>query len=218
MLKRLSWFALLAVAALNTGCALTHAEVKLDDSAALAQEPVTKKRTVLVKAVIDERKFESDPSNPASPSLKQQGSPAEVAEARARAFARKRNGFNQAMADVLLQKGQTVAGVVQENVVSAFRKAGFRTTTSPADAGPSPIVAEVHVKQFWAWTHFGFASGTMIAEIDTNIGTGAAQPLEIKTHVEKSLQFATDSDWADILTKALADFRSQLSAKAATLD
>lgn len=218
MLKKLSWLALLAVVALNTGCALTRAEVKLDNSAALAQEPVTKKRIVLVRSVIDERKFEENPASPASPSLQLQGSPAELADARARAFGRKRNALNQPLGDVLLEKGQTVAGVVQDNVVAAFRKAGYRTTTDPAEAGPSPIVAEVHIKQLWAWVHFTFWSGTMIAEIDTNIGTGAAQPIEIKAHVEKSLQFVTEGDWVDMLTKALADFRTQLSAKAATLE
>ncbi len=219
MYRKLVCTGLLAAAALTSGCALSRSEVPLASPAmAAAQAPVSKKRIVLVRSVRDERQFAAEaPADPSVPSLKQQGTAQDAAAARARAFARKRNGFNQPLGDVLLPDGQTVAGVVQENVVAAFRQAGYRTTFDPAEAGPAPLVVDVHIRQFWAWTHMGFWSGTLTAEISTDIG-GAPQPLAIKAHAEKTIMAATDSDWTDMMNQALTDFREQLRAKAAALE
>ncbi len=209
---------LLGAAVLVAGCATSRSEIKLAaPEAAKAAYPVTKAQVVLVRTVTDERVFEEAPSDPSVPSLGHEGSAAATADIKARAFARKRNTFGKALGDVLLESGQTVTGIVRDNVVAAFRQAGYRTTTDPAEAGASPITADVHIKQFWAWFTPGFWAITIDARIETTVDTGTAAPLVVKAQAKKSALVATDSDWMEIIHLALANYREQLAAQAAKL-
>lgn len=210
---------LLAFAVLGTGCATSRSEVKLagpSESAGTYQ--VTKQTVVLVRSVKDERVFEETPSSPSIPSIGHEGTNNASADTKARAFARKRNGFGKALGEVLLEKGQTVSDVVRDNVVAAFRQAGFRTTTDPKDAGRSPMVVDVHVKQLWAWMNPGFWSISMNASITTNLDTNKSRsPVVVDAHAEKGAMAATDGTWVEILDMALKDYRDKVAKEYANL-
>jgi hypothetical protein len=135
-------------------------------------------------------------------------------EVKARAIARKRGGFGQAMGDVLLEKGQTVTGLVKERLAAAFVQAGYRVIDD-GTAGAVPLVVDVRVKQFWAWFQPGFWAITLNANIETSIEAAgsSAVPLQVKVHVEDSRQLATDSAWLEVVAKALEAYRNEAAGK-----
>jgi hypothetical protein len=208
---------LIAFAVLASGCATSRSEVKLASPDEGAYH-VTKHTVVLVRSVKDERVFEEAPSDPKIPSLGHEGSSNASADTKARAFARKRNGFGKALGDVLLDKNQTVASVVSDNLVAAFRQAGFRTTTDPGEAGASPLVVDVHIKQLWAWVVPGFWSIGLYANITTDLDTTQSpSPVVVDVHRERGAMAVTDGSWAGILDEALKEYRVQVAEKFANL-
>ncbi|BCK86296.1 hypothetical protein MIZ01_0050 [Sideroxyarcus emersonii] len=208
---------LLASAVLVTGCATSRSEVKLGDSGT-ATYAVTKSKVVLIGSVTDERVFEQDPNEPGTPSLGGEGATLASADTKARAIGRKRGGFGKALGDVLLENGQTVAGVVRENLTNALKQAGYRTTSNAAEAGPDPVIIDVRIKQFWAWLQPGFWAITLHTDIATNLEiSGKATPATVEVHAQDSRQVVTDSAWIEIVDQALKDYRQQAAAKSAVL-
>ena len=200
-----------------TGCATSRSEIKLSvpvtTSANSASSPG---KTAVIRLVKDERVFEEVPQDPSTPSLGLEGSTQATAETKSRAIGRKRNTFGKALGDVLLQSGQTVESVIRENLRAALEQAGYQVKTEDT-AGPSPLVVEVHIKQFWAWFQPGFWALTLKANISTDlILSGTQSPTTISVHSEESRQIATESAWMDIVGKALEAYRTEAVAKAKT--
>lgn len=219
MSRKIPLIFLLAFSALAAGCATSRSEVKLaSPSESAGSFHVTKHTVVLVRSVEDERVFEDAPSSPSIPSIGHEGTSQASADTKARAFARKRNGFGKALGEVLLEPGQTVASVVRDNVVAAFRQAGFRTTTDPREAGGSPMVVDVHVKQLWAWMQPGFWAITLKANIETDLKSNrSSSPVKVSAHAEQSGMAATDSSWVEVLDAALKDYRDKVAKEYANL-
>lgn len=219
MLKMIATISLLAATVLETGCAYTRSEVKLSNpEASQASYPVIKSTAILIRSVTDERVFEEAPSEPSVPSLGHEGSAHASADVKARAFARKRNGFGQALGEVLLKNGQTVSSVVRDNLVSAFREAGYRTTTNLAEAGASPMIVDVHVKQFWVWTKSAFGAFILNANIETSlVTTNEASPKVANVHTENVVRTGSDNNRVETIDKALKDYRAQVAEKFANL-
>lgn len=215
MLKTIATIFLLAVTVLVTGCAYTRSEIKLaSPEATQASYSVSKSTTIMIRSVTDERVFEDAPSEPSAPSLGHEGSAKASADVKARAFARKRNAFGQALGEVLLENGQTVSSVVRENLVSAFRQAGYRTTNNRAEAGAAPMIVDVQVKQFWVWTENTFGAFILHADIETSLVTSnAASPTVASVHVENSVRTGSDSNRVETIDKALKDYRAQIAEK-----
>lgn len=219
MLKKNTTIFILAATVLMTGCAHTRSEVKLGSPETInTSYPITKSTTILIGSVTDERVFEETPSDPSIPSLGHEGSASASADVKARAFARKRNGFGRALGEVLLKDGQTVSSVVRDNLVTAFRQAGYRTTTNRAEAGTSPMVIEVHVKRFWVWTDISFGAFNHKANIETRLDTSKApSPITVSAQSEYSVMTGGDSYRVDTIEKALKEYRSQINEKFAKL-
>ena len=97
--------AMIATVAL-TGCATSRSVV--DPSIAASANPAQGK-AVRIEKVVDAQVFEKAPSEPSTPSL----DPSEPTDdkIKARAIARKRNGYGKALGDVLLPENKTAAKV-----------------------------------------------------------------------------------------------------------
>ena len=211
--RTLGAIALLFVSAIVAGCATTRSEIKLSSAPAVTPLQTTSGRAVVIRSVTDERVFEQSPGDPSTPSLGFEGALQASAEVKARAVARKRGGFGKAFGDVLLENGQTVAGLIQENLTTAFQQAGYRVASEGA-AGPGPLVVDVRIRQFWAWFQPGFWAITLSANIETELEvSGASSPTSIKVHVEDSRQMATEGAWLEILEKALLAYRTQAASQ-----
>lgn len=210
-------FALLFVCAALAGCATSRSEIKLSSPVAPpSSSTASTGRTAVIVSVMDERVFEQAPPEPSTPSLGFEGADQASAEIKSRAIGRKRNGYGKALGDVLLQSGQTVEGVVRENLGVALEQAGYQVKGEDA-AGPSPLLITVHIKQFWAWLQPGFWSITLNTNIVTDLDlSGTAAPTTINVHTEESRQIATEEAWMEIVAKALEDYRAQVVRTATT--
>lgn len=213
--------AALSLAGLLTGCATSRSEIKLAPptiaSGAVAKV-APKNQTVVIRSIVDERRFEVAPKDPGIPSLGFEGAAQATAETKARAFGRKRGGFGMALGDVLLEKGQSVSGVVREQLSAAFADAGYRVASTEADAGLNPVLVDVRIKQFWAWINMGFWALTLNNQITTDLTfSGAAQPLMVSVHLQEQHMAVTDGAWTEDLGKALQAYRMQATEKIAKL-
>lgn len=211
-------FAVLSVAGAIalSGCALGRDQISLASVSAPAQKPAASKgRSVFIRAVTDERVFSATGDDPATPSLDADGDKAEI---KARAVARKRNGYQMALGDVLLEPGQTVAGRVGDTLRDAFQQSGYKVATE-AGGNPAPLVVDVRVKKFWTWRRAGFTSIGLLADIDTELViTGAKSgPGRIAVHIEEEALVAGPGSTVESLQKAMTAYRAEAITKLADL-
>jgi hypothetical protein len=216
-IRKCGALAVLLASAMLAGCATSRSELKIAGPAASTVAKVTKQRTVVIRSVRDERQFAEKPSDPSTPSLGFGGAAQAVDAVKARAIGRKRNSFGQALGDVLMDEGQTVAGVVRDNVSAAFRDAGYRVAADPVSAGPDPLLVDVRVKKFWSWITPGFMTITVAANIDTDVlvSDGGAPTLVSVTSRDDRMA-VTESAWTEIVQKALVSYRSEAGRKFAS--
>jgi hypothetical protein len=208
---------LIAIFAVLTGCATSRSEIKLSSPVAVPTDTVVSNgKTIVIRSVQDERVFEQAPTDPSTPSLGLEGSAKASADTKSRAIGRKRNTWGKALGDVLLQNGQTVESVIRENLKAAFEQAGYQVKTEDT-AGPSPLLVDVHIKQFWSWFQPGFWALTLNANISTDLTlSGAQPPTTISVHSEEKRQMATDGAWMDIVDQALKEYRTEVVTKSKT--
>lgn len=211
---RLLTAALLAASLLLGGCATSRSELQLAQPSLPAVQSLNANApTAVIRTVKDERTFEQAPDEPSTPSLGFEGALQATAEAKARAIGRKRNTFGKALGDVFLQDGQTVGGIVRENLAAALREAGFNVLGEQATE-PASLVIDVHIRKFWAWIQPGFWAITVNADISTDLDlSSASSPLPVTIHVEDARQFVTDSVWVETIEKALQSYRREVSSK-----
>lgn len=214
MKQRILALALLVPLVLLEGCATSRSEVRLaSPPPAAARAPDANAPAVLIRSVKDERVFEQAPDEPSTPSLGFEGAAQATADIKARAIGRKRNSFGKALGDVLLQEGQTVAGVVRENLAAALTAAGYRVADEKT-ADPNALVVDVRIRKFWSWIQPGFWAITVAADIATDVDvTGASGPTTISAHVEDGRQIVTEGAWLETLGKALQAWRQDAEKK-----
>ncbi len=151
-MKLLRIIAVVSFALIVTGCAASRSVVKLDTAHQIGN-PATGPAVKFVK-IEDKRIFEAAPKLPEVPSISE--SEVNNDAIKARAIARKRNGYGAALGDVLLPEGTTVASVISQELVNSFRSAGYRVLTKqdPGYDAATPVEVEIH--QFWSWMKWGF--------------------------------------------------------------
>jgi hypothetical protein len=160
------------------------------------------------------RRFEIRPQQPSTPSLMDDAISNDAL--RVRAIARKRNGYGQALGDVLLPEGQSVSSLTASALTRSFREAGYRVVTAndPDYANAVPVTARV--EKLWAWFNPGFWA--LALESNYDITVNAALPAlqespKFTGQVRNTMQIATADDWSVIITKALEDLSSRLNEK-----
>lgn len=200
-----------------SGCATTRSEIKLASPIVVAASPAPSAgRTAVIRSVKDERVFAESPSDPSTPSLGLEGATNASAEVKARAVGRKRNAYGKALGDLQLESGQTVESVIRDNTSVALKQAGYDVKANLADAGTSPLIIDIHVKEFWAWLRPGFWAITLNSKIATDFDiSGAMAPVQVSGVAEQKTAMAIDSVWMEVIDTALKDFRAQVASKLA---
>lgn len=201
-----------AVALLAAGCATNRSEVGIGVTA--TANPETGRYTKITE-VRDLRRFEVNPSNPSRESL---GNADEIKDPTIthRAFARKRNGFGQALGDVFLPEGQSVAGIVADAARQALREKGYAVVEdgSPHYTGALPL--SLDIEHFWSWIRPGFFALEMRAESDVVMKGEAllgvaSQPVHGEAMI--STQTGSESNWQEVSQKGLNDLVEKMKAK-----
>ena len=213
MIRNLMAAATLTAVLLMSGCATSRSEIKLQSPTIVAPATATtsEQRAVVIDKITDERVFAEAPNDPSVPTLGFGGADKATDDVKARAVGRKRNSWGKALGDVLLQPGQTVESVIRENLIAAFQQAGYQIKDE-GDAGPSALVVDVHIKQFWSW----FTPGAFVVTLSNNIATDLVinsdrRPVVVSTHGEDTHAMATESDWMQIVDKGLSAYRTEVS-------
>jgi uncharacterized lipoprotein YajG len=200
MKKMRPLFAALVIALL-TGCATSRSVVApaIDAGRNPAQGVA-----VRIENVTDARTFQARPPQPDMPSLNEQ----EVGDRSltARAVGRKRNGFGQALGDIVLPENESVAKVVSNALTKGLRESGYRVLAKGETGYEQAAPVSARVEQFWAWINPGFAAIRTTARIEVALA-GNLKPIEggkkVTAEAAESMQIVTENDWLVILNKAL---------------
>ena len=212
MIRKLMAAVMLTAVLLMSGCATSRSEIKLKDPMVVepAATATSAQHVVVIGKITDERVFADAPDDPSTPTLGFGGADKATDDVKARAVGRKRNSWGKALGDVLLQPGQTVEAVIRQNLVAAFEQAGYQVK-GEGDAGSSPLMVDVHIKQFWSWFTPGFFAITLSNNIATDlVFSGGGTPVVVSTHVEDSHAAATEDSWMKIVDKGLDAYRAEV--------
>lgn len=210
-------FVALGALALGSGCATSRDVMKLDVPADTGPAAANGK-SVFIRSVTDNRKFQDNPSDPSIPSLGFGGASGASAAERKRAIARKRNTYGHALGDILLDESQTVEGVVSELIKSSLRGMGYAVVNDRNQLKGDTLVMDVSVDKFWAWFNPGFWALTLKSEVATSVKVehasgGTAQQKIVTGNGEKSAQMATSGTWAEVYQRALANYQENAKSQ-----
>lgn len=206
----------LGALALGSGCATSRDVMKLDipqDAAPAASNG----KSVFIRTVTDNRRFEENPGQPNIPSLGFEGTGAAPVEMRKRAIARKRNTYGKALGDILLEEPQNVEGVVGELVKTSLRGMGYTVVNDRNQVNSDTLMMDVRIDKFWAWFNPGFWALTLKSEISTTVSVdrasgGSRQQKTVNATAEKSAQVATSGTWAEVYQRAFEEYRKNARA------
>lgn len=210
---RLGFMALVLLALpVVSGCATSRGTVNISVPSSANPAAGTAVRIV---SVTDNRKFEIKPSNPATPSLKDNRIHDKALTSRA--IARKRNGYGMAMGDVLLSEGNTVESLVQNIVTQSLREAGFRVLEADQAGYDKATPLNVDVDKFWAWVDMGFWALHLEFESQIQI-TGPVTPFKDGKTFEGKIRLATQAAntraWENTINKGLEKLHQNIKQNA----
>ena len=216
-MKNTRWLIKLALTALvlawlMSGCAATRSTFDVP----IAQAPSDPARGfVKITQVRDQRRFEAAPRNPSTPSLQ---NPEEIGDPAitSRAIARKRGGYGNAMADILLPEGRTVEQLVREAVTKAVQEKGYAVVSEPSPAFARALPLAVDIQQFWSWATPGFWQ--MSTEFEGILLLKSEALLVSPQEVVRGYSIVkgmviTDDVWQQVMQQGVADLVDQVKAK-----
>ena len=112
------------------------------------QEAANSKK-VVIALVEDDRTFEDKPATADIPSLKDGLAKATEAD-KAKAVARKRNGYGKALGDILLEK-ETVSELLQKRTTLALERSGYVVLENNAtNRANADFVLNIKINKFWS--------------------------------------------------------------------
>jgi uncharacterized lipoprotein YajG len=165
--------------------------------------------------VRDRRVFEAAPKDPSTPSLR---SAADISNPMitARALARKRGGYGNALGDIVLPEGRSVAGLVKGAMQKALQDKGYRVVEEGSPDYARAVPVSVEIQSFWAWFTPGFAAITVECKSAVRLTGGAfttASPPPVEGYAMASGIGAFESTWADVIKRALDDLSGKMEAQ-----
>ncbi|RNF82805.1 hypothetical protein [Montanilutibacter psychrotolerans] len=186
-------------------CATNRSQISLTVPAP-ADFVVSADKTAVIETVADQRRFEAEPDEPSTPSLKKGRDFALDAEGRKAAIARKRNGYGMAIGDIVLQPPQTIETITRELVASGLQQRGYRVvdaTAAPSDA----LRVRVGVEEFWAWLTPGFWAIDMEARIKTQLQFEGVSSREINVaaYGKKTAPTGREDNWKQAYERVFVD-------------
>lgn len=196
-----------------SGCALGRSVIDVN-----VPEPTTSvdsAQIVKITEVHDLRKFEVNPKDPSQPSL---GSDTDILDSKitSHAIGRKRGGYGNALGDLALPEGKTVASIVKEAARTAFQERGYKVVDegSPDYSIAMPVALDVN--QFWAWMKPGFVELTLSLESQVTIkGKSVVEPdpAVVIGHYSMGSGAAFESTWTEMIHAGMADLIQKMELR-----
>ena len=170
-------------------------------------------RTILLRSVTDNRKFEDRPQSANIPSLA-----ATLARTTPRqkslAVARARDGYGKARHNIFMAPSQPVEAIVRQVVANALTAKGYTVVSKTAQAGKNALVADVSIGRFWGYINiaggaWGGGRMTMEGEMTTvltiNDG-GKVSRLPVSARASHLFRLMTGGHWSQMFGKLLSDY------------
>lgn len=208
------WVRLLTVmlaVSMASGCAVTRSEM---DVAEVPVENPSEGTEVTFVRLVDARDFQLEPGDPSTPSLKN----GEIGDESitSRAIARKRNGYGQALGDILLPEGKTVADVVKNRLASSFADKGYRVVSKGQRGYEQAVPLEVNIEKFWGWFTPGFF--TIDLEFETLVRvagpvSGLRNGETFRGAAKESFAAAVEDNWRKAINTALDNLEADVQSK-----
>ena len=199
---------LLLLAACATNRSYINLSVPSGPTAAMGE------KVAVIDSVSDQRRFEEDPDEPSTPSLKKGGNYALDIDGRKHAVARKRNGYGMAIGDIQLQGEQTVETIVRDLVKDGLQQHGYRVLEPGASAPEGALRVGVTIQEFWSWLTPGFWAVDMEAKIKALLKLSGAHDaeLEVAAYGKKSAPTGRDDNFKQAYDRAFADYLAKQKA------
>ncbi len=133
-----------------------------------------------------------------------------------RALARKRGSYGNALGDIVLPEGRTVAGLVKGAMQKALQDKGYRVVEEGSPDYARAVPVSVDVQRLWAWFTPGFAAITVECQSAVTMTGGAftsQSPPPIEGYAMVSGFGAFESTWADVIKRSLDDLTEKMKAQ-----
>lgn len=194
-----------------SGCATNRGLVDIHLPEGLTRAEANGKE-VYIASVIDERIFEEKPTSQDIPSLGFGGAENAPAEIKKRAIARKRNGFGQAIGDILLKEGQNVETVIAEALERSFLETGYTIIGNRENITEKTIMVNATIQKFWAYMTPGFWAITLSSDISTNleIKENETKTKMIAVHSDGNFQVASGANWMKVIDLSIQKYIAEV--------
>lgn len=202
----------LTIVLLASGCAANRGLMTLSVPPATAT--ASHGIPVYIDRIADNRVFEDKPAQPSTPSLKGGKATSEGEAIKARAIARKRNGYGMALGDILLEGDQSVIGVMRDLLQESFKGAGYRIVDERSQLGEEGLEVDASIEKFWAWFTPGFFAVAMESQIETalQVTQGEEQrEVHVRAHGRNSGQSGREGNWIEAYRRGFEDYRVKLA-------
>ncbi|MFL6570971.1 MAG: hypothetical protein ACJ8G4_04390, partial [Burkholderiales bacterium] len=157
---------------------------------------------------------EAAPSNPSVPSLQ---NPQDIGNASitSRAIARKRGGFGQAMADILLPEGRTVEQLIREAAIRALAERGYAVVDEKSAQSAKALPLQIDIQQFWSWFSPGFLQISL--EFEGILGLkgdvlSSGKEQKVRGYSVYKAMAATDGEWREAIRLGIVDLIEKMKA------
>ncbi|WP_353172464.1 YajG family lipoprotein [Acinetobacter rudis] len=212
-MNKMIFITLMGFSVLLGGCATSRGLIDVPVSQKVnASQAISDSKKIVIVITEDNRVFQDKPHSADIPSLKVELSKASEDE-KARAVARKRNGFGKALGDILL-KEDTVSKLLEKRVTNALEQAGYQVLENNVEnTNAANLILNIKINKFWSWFQPGFSSIKIHTEIDTNIvNTKDAnfKPLHVYSKVTRSAQIANNTKWIENIDQAIKEYEEKL--------
>jgi uncharacterized lipoprotein YajG len=190
-----------------SGCAAGRDVIDIMPAAGMAPSGMAVAKIVQVN---DKRTFEAAPRDPSVPSLqnaKDLNDPAITA----RAYARKRGGFGNALGDIVLPEGRTVATLVKAATQKALEGKGYRVVEQGSPDFARAVPVNVDVQEFWVWDSPGAFTVSIEAQVTVSLNGAFMSGAPVKGYAITRGAIVTPKDFAETAQKALDDLSTKMA-------
>jgi len=199
-----------AVALALSGCAVGRSSI---DLTVPPGEPAGVERAYVKIQVADQRAFQLNPKDPSVPSLAEEDF--NDSALRARAIARKRNSMGQALGDVTLPEGRTVAQLVREAATKALRQQGYAVVDDRSPMAAKAMPLDLGIVKFWSWGTPGFATYTLTFESEVAMQgdvLAGRNATTVRARLEDGFQIVTEGARQEFMQRGVNQLVEQMKA------
>ncbi len=169
---------------------------------------------VYISSSEDNRLFEPQSTDFSNPSLNPDA--VQGNDINARAIARKSDSDGKGLGDILLPEGKTIEFLISSVLKQTLIANGYKIISDKDLITDNTSIVDTKIDKFWAWMNQGLLNTTITSQISTSIVFKSRNKTDkITTSVKQSdtYQSASDSNWKEIIEKALNEYAVKLSSQ-----